>query len=278
MKYYFDLLTDLETKLIQIEKEATSVYIRTESSMKACSECIGLMRTKVVDQGFGYSKNEAVFFKSIKAKIVGYMFFYGNLLELERHKPEGCHKNQQRFYENQMAYFKEYFLKHREFYDYYRLGHTHRDIEFFNRDKNKEPRNLQSIPALLDVNFSTSHDMILARILGNTRTIEWLKRKVVPQKGRIVENKKNIQYKSLKWTGNKVDLIELVYALHSAEVIKGGNADIKEIADIFQQVFKIDLGDYYRTYLEIRSRKIKPVKFLELLKNNLERKMIQADA
>lgn len=52
-------------------------------------------------------------------------------------------------------------------------------------------------------------------------------------------------------------LIDLIYALQSYAVFNMGKADIKAIATYFENVFEINLGDFYHTYLEIRNRKNK---------------------
>jgi hypothetical protein len=72
----------------------------------------------------------------------------------------------------------------------------------------------------------------------------------------------NVRRSNLTWTGNKVDAIETVYALHASGVFNDGKADIKDVAQEFQIAFNIDLGDYYRAFLEIKSRKTVIPKFL----------------
>lgn len=81
----------------------------------------------------------------------------------------------------------------------------------------------------------------------------------------------------LFWTANKTDLIELIYALQSSGAINSGTADIKEMATACELLFNIDLGDYYRTYLEIRSRKTNQTKFLDKMKDSLVTRMESAD-
>ncbi|MEA1785437.1 RteC domain-containing protein [Arenibacter sp. GZD96] len=57
--------------------------------------------------------------------------------------------------------------------------------------------------------------------------------------------------------------IELIYALHYARVIKDGKSDIQEIALSLQQLFSFDLGDFYKTFNEIKARKKGRTKFLD---------------
>ena len=74
------------------------------------------------------------------------------------------------------------------------------------------------------------------------------------------------------WTDSKTSLVELIYAIHHSASINKGSSDIKELAHLFQEVFNIDLGDYYRTYLEIKNR-TEPSKYLDTLRKNLNDKI-----
>lgn len=80
-----------------------------------------------------------------------------------------------------------------------------------------------------------------------------------------------------RWTGTKTAAIELGYAIYAAGVLNNGNADIKEIMTYIEASFKIDLGDYYRTYPTIRERKRDRTAFLNSLIEKLLRKMNEND-
>ena len=79
------------------------------------------------------------------------------------------------------------------------------------------------------------------------------------------------------WTAPKVSLIELIYALHSEGVFNNGAADLKDIADYFEHIFDIDLGQYRRTFHEIRARKVDRTKFIMTLNETLVKRMDNAD-
>ena len=80
-----------------------------------------------------------------------------------------------------------------------------------------------------------------------------------------------------RWTGTKIAAIELGYAIYAAGILNNGNADIKEIMTYLEASFRIDLGDYYRTYLTIRERKKDRTSFLNSLIEKLLRKMEDDD-
>jgi hypothetical protein len=71
---------------------------------------------------------------------------------------------------------------------------------------------------------------------------------------KLSKQNKNIQ-SQYKWTDKKIDLVELIYAIHTSNSINRGNIEISEIAEIFSEVFNEDLGNIYRTYAEIKNRK-----------------------
>ena len=82
----------------------------------------------------------------------------------------------------------------------------------------------------------------------------------------------------LNWTGSKTDLIELIYGLHASGAINNGNVEIKDIAILFQEMLNIDLGNYYHSFVEMRTRKINQTKFIDKLKTNLNQYIQSLDA
>lgn len=78
---------------------------------------------------------------------------------------------------------------------------------------------------------------------------------------------------NLFWTAIKTELIELIYALHSSNSINNGTVDIKELAAHFEHFYNVDLGNYYHTFIEIRSRKTGTTKFLKKLIDMLKQRM-----
>lgn len=49
------------------------------------------------------------------------------------------------------------------------------------------------------------------------------------------------------WTGSKVALIELLYALHTEGVFNNGASDLKDVVEYFETTFNIDLGELVNT-------------------------------
>lgn len=81
----------------------------------------------------------------------------------------------------------------------------------------------------------------------------------------------------MTWTGSKVALVELMYALQTEGVFNNGAADLKDIAEYFEHIFEIDLGQYRRVFLEIRARKSDKTKFINTLNDQLLKRMENSD-
>lgn len=69
----------------------------------------------------------------------------------------------------------------------------------------------------------------------------------------------------------------MIYSPNSQGVLDNKRADIKVIAKTFEQAFNVDLGDFYHTFMELKSRKINRTKFLDSLRDALIRKMDEQD-
>ena len=80
------------------------------------------------------------------------------------------------------------------------------------------------------------------------------------------------------FTGKKVALIEIGYALAAAGDINHGNIEIKELMDYLGAVFNVDLGDYYAAYIAMKGRKKDRTAYLKRLIEALTKKMNEDDS
>lgn len=82
----------------------------------------------------------------------------------------------------------------------------------------------------------------------------------------------------LTWTGSKVELIELIYALFEHGSINKGNVTLKRIIHAFEHLFNIDLDNYLTLFKQsIRMRKGTRTIFLETLIRDLTLRMDMFD-
>ena len=131
MKLYKEELSRLESELEQLELDTPIIYNKANKAIALCRDSLEIMRERVLKKGFKDTEAECLFFKTIKPKVVGYLIHYVNLVEIEHHRPIGSGKAEHRFYIHQIATLRNYFVEHREFYEYYIRGISHYDLSFF---------------------------------------------------------------------------------------------------------------------------------------------------
>jgi hypothetical protein len=125
--------------------------------------------------------------------------------------------------------------------------------------------------------FSSSHDMLWAKIKAMYRFIHYIReamQKLNAGNAMLFDEKK---HKVLLWTAPKTALTELIYALYSNGALNHGGADINTIAASFEDFFNIKIDNIYKTYSEIKERKSSKTKFLEELMMNLQQKIHKED-
>ncbi len=74
---------------------------------------------------------------------------------------------------------------------------------------------------------------------------------------------------TILWTASKTDLIELIYAIYACGACNNGKVQIKELTNLFERLFGLQLGNTSLRFQEILRRK-ESTAFLSELKERLE--------
>jgi hypothetical protein len=81
---------------------------------------------------------------------------------------------------------------------------------------------------------------------------------------------------SLLWTGNAIDLVELIYGIDEMGCINNGNMPLKQLAPILYKRFGIESKDCYRFYTDIKRRKNESrTYFLDKMQEKLNERMLR---
>jgi RteC protein len=109
------------------------------------------------------------------------------------------------------------------------------------------------------------------------KRVERLEAHCFSQNKKINNSDDSLSLPPFQWTASKANLIELIYALQSAGVFNNGLIGIKKIAETFEKLFQIDLGNYYHVFNEMRLRKKNRTTLLDHLKEKIIQKMDTMD-
>jgi hypothetical protein len=215
----------------------------------------------------------------MKPQVLSLLIYFNKIYSIELKRPNGSNEIQQGYYKKEQDSLTYFFERNIDFYQYYRSNSTHLDECYFVRGKYYPTLCSDSQQFVQDVSFSTVYDYKVAKIIANEMLRIYLNKKLL-HLGRyncLANNTKDSQQPEIKWTGSKVAATELGYAVHAAGIFNNGNADIREIMSLFEIAFGIDLGDYYRTYIAIKSRKKERTVFLKMLIDSLTKRMDEDD-
>ena len=166
----------------------------------------------------------------------------------------------------------------KNFYNYYQAGKTDSDHLYFMRKHYDILSDVHCHSLDRDTSFSTLHDSSVAEILANKQLTHYLSTEIDALSEKLhLKFTSIIESKLLQWTESKVSLVEFIYALYAGKCFNNGNTNLKEIAVCCETLFDIEIGDFYRIFLEIRNRKKSRTQFLDKLKEKITQMMDELD-
>lgn len=225
---------------------------------------------------FDTIEEEIYFFKEVKPKLASKLIYYKTILKIESNAP-ATKKLKKKFYDKALFKIYQYSKNNKDFYQYYRSRASFKDNEYFLRNN----ENYVSLDDCYLMNYDnrlcSSHDYKVAIIMSNDLLCNYLENRI-----ETIEKSCEMKYPTpinqLNWTGSKVELVELIYALHQQRLFNSGNTDIKEIANYVGKMFNIEIEEnIYRSYLDIKNRKSNRTKFLSGLVESLHEKILTED-
>jgi len=272
------------TLLTTLNRQLESVHAENDEPIKYAGQAIKILittleelKTFFVKYEFLNKSEEIEFFKHIKPQFIYRLIYYNEVYNIETNTPYGGEKVLRKFYNSELEKLKMYFDENLEFYKYYRTGNTILDKKYFIRGKHDIRLTLDSFYFQADHRFTTSHDFKVAQIMANDLIQVYLEGEIHKLEKRLIPiTSKNVTSKQ-KWTGSKVALVELIYALHAEGVFNNGASDLKDVAEFFESALNVDLGQFHRVFLEMRLRKSDRTKFLNSLRDTLVRRMDEVD-
>ena len=274
-KVYFEYLENLEKELNSIASKNKEIFEVSELSIDSTIRSLELVRERVKKESFKTEEEEIYFFKEIKPKFISKLIYHSKVFYTERNKPFGRIIAERDYYMKELEKLEASIEKHESFFKYMRANSTFLDNRYFLRGKFDIHLKLDSYYFETDPAFSTSHDFKAAKFISTNLLQEYIENKLNKLEEEILLSKN--EDPTLKWSESKASMVELIYALHAKGVFNNSNASLKEVADFFQQAFDVDLGNYHRSYLEIRQRKIERTKFLDSLILSLNNRMDESD-
>ena len=126
-----------------------------------------------------------------------------------------------------------------------------------------------------EAEFSTGYDILAARLISVEMLLVYLSRRI--ERAARGDGTDAVPGKEHRWTDTKIAAIQLVYGIHAAGSVDNGNAEIGELAALFEKTFHVDLGNVYHAFGRLRGQQ-NPTAFLDEMKEKLLKKMRDMDS
>ena len=233
--------------------------MRNGKALSTIRQLITELKQFTITYVFRDTQEEIRFFKEIKPVLLSQYFYYKRIFALVLFDSFRDRRSRIDNYYRILQKLQNFARKHQAFYEYCMSGSTYLDNTYFIRNR----QNLSGVDQ--DEKFTTGYDKILSKVLAH----ELIKQFVLTAIRKLQDDRTSSSTYSIPWTGSKIALIELIYALHATRVLNYGKADVKQIALCFEEVFSIDLSNYARMFSDIKIRKSGQTNFLDQLRDKL---------
>lgn len=276
-----EIIQKFEEELSRVLNEPSDIINKTEKAIGLCSLALLDMKNLVKANEFQDVEEEIHFFKYVKPKVYSKLLYFYELFKMETKRPKSRFL-QKRYWKGKLKEVNRYFKNNQELFLYYRNDKSHSDELYFLRKNRRLIIHPETIFSYIDNEFSTLHDYTFSSINAHEELVKYIENEISQLEQIELREKNNpstdfFVTTGIKWTGSKISLVELIYALHSTNSINNGNISLAELVKLSEQLFNIELDDYSRTYLDIRMRKIRRTKFLDALIQSLLKRMEDAD-
>ena len=276
--FVFNIKQRIESEIKNIKNSETHSASQTKQIISFIEDRINELKMFIRNYSFKNEQEEILFFKELKPSVCCLLLYYIRLYHIEERRLGKTDFAQSVYLSKELKQVEKNNQQIGNFYQYYKSGNTNFDYLYFCRE---------SYNILLDTScnsfekerfFSTNHDYDVANIMANDLLKNYLIAEADKLNSQLYYQAIDVMYNhKMQWTDSKTSLVELIYALYSSGCINNGNISLKEMAQFTEAMFQIEIGDPYRTFLEIRGRKKSRTAFLDEIKNKLIETMDKLD-
>jgi len=278
MQHISQIIERYKKEIIKIEESNLRNLSVLNDGLNLSVQTLNKLRKQLrTKDNFFTQEEEISFFKYDKPFINGRIKFFSKVRRFIAEKPNASITKQIKYVHSAIDKLEKHKMRNLEFFQYTRQCNNTLDHIYFVRGKDNIDFPVDTSHYFTDPEFSTSHDNLAAQVIGYDLLsnyydleLEYLNKK---KDNIIIEEVSPAILNGLSWTASKTDLVEIIYALHSAGAIRNGQAELSKMAEVCATLFDLNLNNFYKTYAEIKNREKDTTKFLDHLKRSLEKRI-----
>ncbi|SFT96263.1 RteC protein [Algoriphagus locisalis] len=263
-------LNKLDIELAKFPISDTNPLVMIESSFYLVDKTIQELKEDIKELEFLDEEEEIEFFKVYMTEFLSRSHFFSELFHIESERSGMVNQSDDFFYSDKMAEVKKYFQRYAALNNYLMMGKSYLDRVYFLRGSEAPLIYPDLFRHTIDSTFCTVYTLHFARLKAMGKLMNFLSAKVREGKTEFEKSVGYDQETSLLWTGSKVDLVELIYALKTTAVVNHGSVTVADLAAGLGGFLGKELKGYYKTFEEIRGRRNSKTFFLDRCKRSLD--------
>lgn len=273
-----------------VAQAALEVYEKEKAPLAQMREVVLLVKDRlselkamVMEQGFGSVEEEIGFFKVVWPAVYSWQVYAADRFAVELRRPVDERGKVMGYLRGELDYVQKIFLRYPVQFVYFRQGMEGLDSAYF-LGEGKRDVALEGLDVDADGQFAGPWSYLWAKFMAGERLRDYLLAELAGLEvgigggEAITVPAKPVRTGGMRWTGEKVNLIELAHALFVSGQIDNGKVGITEFFERMGRCFEIDLGIPKRGFDDLGSRKrLSRTHFLEVLREGLNKKFDDAD-
>lgn len=271
-------LVQLDEDLELFDEMGIPAGQKLNGKLNSIRQAIGDLKALLNQQSFFSTDQEIQFFKYVKPQFIARQLFALDVFTIDTYKPVDAAEVIKHYYEQELKYIRKSYDQNKFMHQYYLLEGTELDALLFVRNV-QPPSSLIPDVQGFDPEFSTAGDYLFARFIANEQLQGFLTDRL-HRPEEIESPSRTIKKKGgFKWTGDKLNLIELAYGIYDTVQINDGNLTIAEIIAWLEESLAISLNRYYRRFSEIKMRKtLSKTRYLDQMVVAVNNHIIEGDS
>jgi len=268
------ILDELNAKLHAAEQLKNPLDRVNEVVSILHETCIS-MREYIKSSGFNNHLEEIEFFKTVRPVVLSRLIEEGIEYNLMLNKPITTVELQIQYLEEQLISFQGFFRINSFHYQYYKNKLNDRDEQYFLRSAGPLDVPLTDIPEN-DSDFTTPMSGMFSKFIA----YEHVQRFILHQITLIKQPELDFPADNfdpaadLRWTGDAVNMIELVYGIYLTGQLNNGNVSLNQVVRWMEKNLKVTIGNIQSRFAEISSRKrVGPTKYIDQIKQAILKKL-----
>jgi hypothetical protein len=258
MKRNFGILLEELGDSLQAALEEPNPIARCLCCVRAAEAAVAKMKEELLADPFTCREEEIHHFKHEAPEIYSQLFYYLRLVEIETGRPYADPGRFRASLGEQKELLDEYFRRHDHICRYYSQGFTFQDEHLFLRRPTGQWSG-DEIGAFIPPDF-TIGAYWLSWIKANERLRDFIREELAVFDGK---------QKGIRWTGSRVDLITVFYALELTGCFNQNT--LKDVMEWLQEQLGVKVGQFHVAINETALRK-DPAAFLRKLTDTLLKK------